>query len=310
MSKISDIRDLIDGIIQQQGNPAICAKAYSEIAEKLDEFYKLKIEPNKTSIQPKLQQNVEELKKKINQTIEQNNQLQELVDQEKALEQQEDEINSKHQLLEERKKIIEELKKKKQELDKPENHFDSLEMVINSIQLENNKIVEEQIVILERVNNLLNNYTTEIDKRLQDDIRKATENIARLSQKSKEVLSSLDSTPLSTCSQTLNKELDKLIADHNAYVEKIKAISEELRIVEEKHSKIVELYKEQYDEDKDVFGNLEERGNVEKYINDHAKEIEDFLKKFEAMLKELIQKRSNLSIPEIYEKQYNKQNKE
>lgn len=310
MSKISDIRDLIDSMIKQQDNAAICAKAYSEIAEKLDEFYKKKIAPNTASILPKLQQNVEDYKKRINQMIEQNNQLQELVDQEKALEQQENEINSKHQLLEERQKIIEELKKKKQELDKPENQFDSLEMVISSIQLENNKIVEEQTVILERVNNLLNSYTTEIDKRLQDDILKAKENLALLGNKSKEMLKSLDSTPLSTCLQTINKDLDKLIADYNSYVKKIKAISEELRIVEEKHSKIVELYKEQYDEDKDVFGNLEERGNVEKYINEHAKEIENFLKKFEAMLKELIQKRSNLSIPEIYEKQYNKQNKE
>ncbi len=303
-----ELLETIDNFIQQQDDIRVCAKIYNDIAEKLDKLYEDKIEPNSSSLLPSLQQKVAGHITTIAQTRSQNEELQSLIKQDKVYEQQEQTILEEHGKLQKCLEEIEDLKKKNAELKKPENQFDSLEKETQNIHLENDKIIEELIDILNRVNELLNNNTTKMDERLKEVIQQTKKNLTLLTVQSKEIISCLDTNPLGSRSKALNEDLDRLIAEYNRYVKKIQSIDEELKKVEEKHSNIVKQYKEQYDTDTKIYGNLDERGNVENYISAHAKEIEAFFQQFEKMLNELKEKRQQLKLPEIYEKQYDKEN--
>jgi hypothetical protein len=302
-----ELLEAIDDFIQQQDDIRVCAKIYNDIAEILDKLYEGRIKPNSSSLLPSLQQKVAGRITTIAHTRSQNEELQSLIEQDKVYEQQEQTLLDEHGKLQKRLQKIEDLKKKNVELKKPENQFDYLDKETQNIHLENDKIIKELIDILDRVNELLNNNTTKMDERLRDVIQQTKKNLTLLNTQSKEIISCLDTNPLDLRSKALNKDLEDLIFEYNRYVKKIHSIDEELKKVEEKHSNIVNQYKEQYETDTMIYGNLDERGNVEDYINANAKEIETFFQQFEKMLNELKEKRQRLKLPEIYEKQYDKE---
>lgn len=310
MITIEELNGQIATFFSQQSDPVLCARSYNKIAEQLSGLFREKVEPGLSSLQETLKDKVNNHTASIANIQEQNADVLSLIEKERSLEEEKHNLLVLHQELNERWSVIENLKKKKEELEKPENHFDVLEEETRKINFDNDKIVADQMVILDRVNELLGNCSTEMDKKLKDVIQRAKDNLMRVNEQSGEFLSSLNTDPLDICSNVLNEQLDQLITAYNQYVEKIKAIKGELEVVEKKHSGVVKLYKDQYFTDKMIFGNLDERGNVEDYISKHAKEIEDFLQKFESMLKELIDKRESLPMPEIYEKQYGKTSEE
>lgn len=305
---IKELLKTINDFILQQDDIRVYAKIYNDIAEQLDKLYEGKIKPNSSSLLPSLQKKVAGHITTIAQTRCQNEELQSLIEQDKVYEQQKQTILDEYGKLQKRLEKIDDLKKKNAELKKPENQFDYLEKETQSIHLENDRIIKELIDNLNRVNELLNNNTTIMDQQLKEVIQQTKKNLTCLNTQSKEIISSLDTIPLASRFKVFNEDLDGLIAEYNRYVKKIQSISEEFKIVEEKYSNIVKEYKDQYDTDNKIYGNLDERGNVENYISSHAKEIETFFQQFEKMLNELKEKRQQLKLPEIYEKQYDKEN--
>lgn len=314
---IEDINNQITQAFKQGNNPAICALLYNKIAENLNQLYHEKIEPSFSSLLPRLQDeiakheaSIESIEKKIERIEVENKELEDKCEKEKTLEEQKQALLVKSEDLKNRWSVIGDLKRKKEELDKPENQFGKLDDAIKELNLNNDEMVNEQLTILDRVNEILCNNTTDIDNGLKDAINKAKCNLSLINEQSKEALNILDITPLESCSKVLNDKLENMIKKYNDHVKKINAIKEELESVEKNYSDIVELYEQQYLTDKEIFGKVEERGKVQAYIDKHAKEIEDFLNQFETMLKDLIDRRESLPMPEIYEKQYDKDSEE
>lgn len=308
MSKLSDVIEILDSIILEQNNTAICAKFYNDVAVKLEELYNKKILSSLTLLLPSLQQKVNDHYTTINQTKVKNTELQELINQEIELEKKTQNILTDYDKLQKQLNEIEELKKKKTELEKSENQFNSLENDIKNIILENDKLVANTIDILDRINISLKDTTTKMDDKLIDVIKVTQTNLTHLKNTSKNALSKLDCSPLETCSDSLNKELDRKIGQYNQYVEKIISIYNELIVVEKKYSNIEKLYKDRFECDKSIYGNLDERGNVESYLEEHTKDINIVFQDFEKMLSDLIKKRGSFTLPEIYEKQYDIKN--
>lgn len=309
---IHEILKTIDTFIEEKKNETnkiqIYARSYDMIVEKLNTLYDKEIDPGSVSITQTLKDKLTKKGTTINNNKSKNEEFLCLIEKDKQYEQEEQTLLKEYEELKIRLEKIEDLKKKSDELKKQENQFDSLDNEVKNIHLKNDEIVGKLIQILDSVNELLSYNTTKIDEQLRTHIEQAKKNLTNLNAKSKEIIRSLNKDPLETRSKVLNDELGRLIADYNSYVEKIQSIDQELKTVEKKYSSIVEQYNKRYHTDTIIYGNLDERGNVEKYIYEHVKEIEKFFEQFEKMLNDLKEKRQQMKLSEIYEKRYDNGN--
>lgn len=298
---MTETQQIINLINQIQGRtPIDCAVAFLKISESLQVLYdesqkgNINVQDFQTSIDNK-KAAIEDKKKHINV-------LNQLINEEKKIEEEQKQIEEEHKELQGRLEKIEELKKMKEDLEKPENDFAALEIEKDDILLGIEEVVNKQIETLDRVNKLLMNSTSAMDSKLVDIIGTVRKNIENLQHQNIALLQELSTKPLQSGADCLDKKLDESIAEYNKYVEKIRNIKEELDKVIPEQNKMIKTYKDRYETDEEIFGELEKPVNVDQYIEESKRQMKEFLESFEKKIKELQNQRSEMDIPERYKR--------
>lgn len=307
------IRELISQI--EQRDSLNCAQAFLAITERLRILYELKIRDYiptaKSMVQTKIverKKTIEELLKQLQDLERLNKNLEQEIDAEKELEGQKQQIEAAHAQLKQRLEKIKELRVIKEELERPENDFDTLDKEKEDILIGYEEVVKRQTKTLNRVNELLQQSTSVMDSELRTLTGTVKDNIQNLQYKNTELLKELSTEPLRSGAESLDKKLDEVIAEYNKYIVKIQKIKEELDIINMRQEAMAQSYKERYDVDKEIFGELEEPVAINQYIEESMKEMDDLLAAFEKRICELVSLSSQMSIPEIYIRQSSKIN--
>ena len=299
----------------EQKNPLNCTFAFLRIAEQLTCLYDKSIESNILSNKQELQKmideattNIRKRKDTIGQLNDKIKEHENMIKEEKELTDQEDVLNEKYQQLQQRLDDIAVLKKKKAELDKPENDFAHLEEEVKQIKLDNDDFANNLFDMMNRVKVLLEPTNNALSEQLSQVREQSKANLNIIKNQKKDLLELLERQTLKTCSEELDKQLDYIIDEYNKYVVKINEIKKKLDEISEKHESQVKQYNDRFNIDKDIFGAVEDPKAFSRYVDEHLKSMEDVLNAFEGKIKELVEQRNSLPLPEIYKKQVTSHN--
>ena len=304
-SYTQQVESLIDQISKR--NAFNCSLAFVSIAVKLKELYENRIVPE-PGLTIKLRNQVNEKNEDLKRQLEQIADLKNLLEQNKTLFEEENRIENQIIELEQKEAKIAELKQKKKELEKAENSFKDLDKTIAGLNLQNDELIGRLTENLNGINALLDMYSTQMDKQFKQIIRIAKENLAKINTQSKELLEGIDTNNVKIGADSLDKELDSIISGYNMYAVKVNGIIKELDEIKHKYSDVKNQYQERLEKDIEIYGAIEDpkafRRNVEEIVGG----IEQAISDFEAKIKTITEERSQFSMLDIYEKQYDKIN--
>jgi hypothetical protein len=209
------------------------------------------------------------------------------------------ELNSKFETLQTIQKTIEGLKIKKSEIEKPENAIDDLNNEISRIDAKIIDKLNDYITQLKALNEILVESSSTLEQEASNIINQSISNIEAISNKQFSMIDKLSNEPVKTIYQTFDERIANLTSEYNLYVEKIESIKNDLDLIENKHSNIVESFKLHELENERVFGNLRKIGEmdgVNVYVETLIREIKDKLTDFDNNIKKLIYKKKELPL--------------
>lgn len=230
---------------------------------------------------------------------------------------------SKIQYLSAEKETIE--KKFKKATD-TKNYLDDLKIkkdffTNNDVSKMDNEILENNLSVLnlkteyqnklQNLSTFLKNENDSNSKSLETVLNIVQENLNLLNDNILENYKTLDSSGIELQSNKNKEEYISLIEDYNKRVKKLNQINEDLSKIKEDHTDIMEVFKAHTSENAAIFGELENREGVLKYVENIQKEIANKLETYDNEIKTIIENRDSQALfnqNEFVEKQLKNHN--
>jgi hypothetical protein len=300
MVEFSKHKEIIDGWFAGQGNPDMKALRFKKILEYLTELDNIySIAKNVEDSNSLLSNSIEIAKSVNNETSAKISEMEQLISENQSILDAQIELNSKFETLQTIQKTIEGLKIKKSEIEKPENAIDDLNNEISRIDAKIIDKLNDYITQLKALNEILVESSSTLEQEASNIINQSISNIEAISNKQFSMIDKLSNEPVKTIYQTFDERIANLTSEYNLYVEKIESIKNDLDLIENKHSNIVESFKLHELENERVFGNLRKIGEmdgVNVYVETLIREIKDKLTDFDNNIKKLIYKKKELPL--------------
>lgn len=218
-----------------------------------------------------------------------------------ALKTQKEMLEKEFQELQHKQKQLSELKEKNRILNLPENEPSKINTDISKLFGNKEDLIKKHIETLQKLNEVLDNANTDLEKQLASKINEATKNLTSIQNRQSDGLSKLDITPIQSIFGDFGNEVNRLVEEYNSYADKINSIKNDLEEISVKHVGVIETFKAHHLENKLVYGGLEDKEGVKTHVDLLSKEIDDRLLKFDIEIKEIVQRRNELPIYKLEE---------
>jgi hypothetical protein len=302
MVEFSKHKEIIDGWFAGQGNPDMKALRFKKILEYLTELdNNYSIAQNVAESNSLLSNSIEITKSVNNEMSAKISEMEHLISENQSILDEQIKLNIRFETLQATQKTIDELKIKKSEIEKPENAIDDLNDEILRINAKISDKLNDYTIQLKALNDILVESSSSLEQEASEIINQCISNIEAISNKQYSIIEKLSNEPVKTIYETFDERIANLTSDYNVYVEKIESIKNDLEVIENKHSSIVESFKQHELENERVFGNLrkiEEMDGVNVYVETLTRDIKDKLTDFDNNIKKLIDKKKELPLYE------------
>jgi hypothetical protein len=302
MAEFSKHKEIIDAWFTGQGSADMKGLRFKKILENLIEIdNKYSITQNVAESNLLLYNSIEIATSANNETCAKISEMERFISENQSILDRQTELNSKFETLRATQKEIEDLKIKKSEVEKPENAIDGLNDEILRINAKINDKLNDYTIQLKALNDILVESSSSLEQEASEIINQSILNIEAISNKQYSVIEKLSNEPVKTIYETFDERIANLTSEYNVYVEKIESIKNDLELIENKHSSIVESFKQHELENERVFGNLRKIGEmdgVNVYVETLIRDIKDKLTDFDNNIKKLIDKKTELPLYE------------
>jgi hypothetical protein len=300
MAEFSKHKEIIDAWFTGQGSADMKGLRFKKILENLIEIdNKYSITQNVAESNLLLYNSIEIATSANNETCAKISEMERFISENQSILDGQAELNSKFETLQTTQKTIEELKIKKSEIEKPENAIDDLNDEILRINGKISDKLNDYTIQLKALNDILVESSSSLEQEASEIINQSISNIEAISNKQYSIIEKLSNEPVKTIYETFDERIANLTNGYNVYVEKIESIKNDLELIENKHSSIVESFKLHELENERVFGNLRKIGEmdgVNVYVETLTREIKDKLTDFDKNIKKLIDKKKELPL--------------
>lgn len=227
------------------------------------------------------------------------------INEHEALLAEKDKIEKEFDTLRARQEELANLKEKISILNLPENAPSRINEEMAHFEGSKNNLLQKHLETLQKLNIVLYESSHDLEKQLEAKIKDASNNLTAIEQNQIKGLEMLDTAPIKSRFTGFANEINRLVKEHNLYVEKIKGIKDDLEEIAANHDMVTENYKAHNLENETIFGSLESREGVKNYVQLLRKEIDERLLIFDNEIREIVKKREQLPVYELAEtKQY------
>jgi len=258
-------------------------------------------ELNKPSFQVAYEKSPDGLKSKIDAVKNDCTKIENEIKENEALLKQKEKLEKEFQDLKVKQEQLAELKEKNRILNLPENAPSRISSDISKFSANKEDLIKKHIETLQKLNGVLANANTDLEKQLASKINEATKNLNSIQNKQSDGLSKLDTTPIQSMFVDFGNEVNRLVEEYNSYADKINSIKNDLEEISVKHDGVIETFKAHHLENKLVYGGLEDKEGVKTHVDLLSKEIDDRLLKFDTEIKDIVQRRNELPIYKLEE---------
>jgi hypothetical protein len=258
-------------------------------------------ELNKPIFQSVYENSTEGLKSKIDAIKNDYIKVEYEINENEALLTEKDKIEKEFQDLKVKKEELAELKEKIRILNLPENRPSKINDEIAKFEGNKNDLIKVHIDALQNLSAVLSGAHNDLEMQLTAKINEVNKNLIAIEKNQINGLELLNTTPIKSKLNAFADEINRLVNEHNLYVEKIKSIKYDLEEIEVNHDMVTEAYKVHKLENETIFGALESREGVKNHVNLLRKQIDDLLLIYDDQIREIVKKRDQLPIFQLAE---------
>lgn len=208
----------------------------------------------------------------------------------KALLKQEDEIERKHKQLLTEKANKESLEKKQTAIEE----FSQIQTKVLDLARMNKEAMQANIDNLKKLNVVLANANTDLEKNFATNISIAEKNLSAIQKNQLSALEKFDKSQLEKFGEEFMTNVTTLIKDYNEYVDRVN----QHRTNQEG---VIALFKVNHSENVNIHEALKNRNEALGNLENLNKEIKERLEKYDNEIKSLVEKRDELPIYQLTE---------
>jgi len=178
-----------------------------------------------------------------------------------------------------------------------------IESNILGLKAESTELIKSHIRNLSALNESLGSTKDFLENALRENIDTATANLHSIQNGLTETLKLLSHKPLKDCFEGFTKGYGDLVTDYNKYVIKISEVKSDLEKISKEHDMVLGTFAAHRLENEKIYGVLGSREGVLTHVELLNKEIRERLEKYDQEIRAIIEKRDQLPIYQLKEKQ-------